>query len=153
MRELTYGWNLEMQMRVARAGLRVLEVPVGYRRRIGGESKVAGSLRGSVKAGLKIMSTFARVAVEPRARAFVGFLHRDFAEKSVDAAAQLSAAFSTAFDAVSTVSAELCISVMAPETRCSTATTDFVPDAAAATLSEISRSRRSAARPRLRSPR
>jgi glycosyltransferase involved in cell wall biosynthesis len=65
MRELTYGWNLEMQMRVARAGLRVLEVPVGYRRRLGGESKVAGSLRGSLKAGAKIMSTFARVATEP----------------------------------------------------------------------------------------
>jgi glycosyltransferase involved in cell wall biosynthesis len=65
MRELTYGWNLEMQMRVARAGLRVLELPVGYRRRIGGQSKVAGSLRGSIKAGLKIVSTFARVAAEP----------------------------------------------------------------------------------------
>jgi glycosyltransferase involved in cell wall biosynthesis len=65
MRELTYGWNLEMQMRVARAGLRVLELPVGYRRRRGGESKVAGSLRGSVRAGAKIMSTFARVATEP----------------------------------------------------------------------------------------
>jgi glycosyltransferase involved in cell wall biosynthesis len=66
MRELTYGWNLEMQMRVARAGLRVLEVPVGYRRRIGGQSKVAGTLRGSINAGLKIMSTFARVAMEPK---------------------------------------------------------------------------------------
>jgi glycosyltransferase involved in cell wall biosynthesis len=66
MRELTYGWNLEMQMRVARAGLRVLELPVGYRRRLGGESKVAGSLRGSFKAGAKIMSTFVRVAAEPR---------------------------------------------------------------------------------------
>jgi glycosyltransferase involved in cell wall biosynthesis len=65
MRELTYGWNLEMQMRVARAGLRVLELPVGYRRRIGGQSKVAGSLTGSIKAGLKIMSTFARIAIEP----------------------------------------------------------------------------------------
>ncbi len=65
MRELTYGWNLEMQMRVARAGLAVLEVSVAYRRRRGGQSKVAGSLRGSVKAGLKIMSTFARVAMEP----------------------------------------------------------------------------------------
>jgi glycosyltransferase involved in cell wall biosynthesis len=65
MRELTHGWNLEMQMRVARAGLRVLELPVGYRRRLGGESKVAGSLRGSARAGLKIMSTFARVALEP----------------------------------------------------------------------------------------
>jgi glycosyltransferase involved in cell wall biosynthesis len=65
MRELSYGWNLEMQMRVARAGLRVLEIPVDYRRRIGGESKVAGSLRGSIKAGLKIVSTFVRVAMEP----------------------------------------------------------------------------------------
>jgi glycosyltransferase involved in cell wall biosynthesis len=65
MRELSYGWNLEMQMRAARAGLRVLEVPVDYRCRIGGESKVAGSLRGSIKAGLKIVSTFARVAMEP----------------------------------------------------------------------------------------
>jgi glycosyltransferase involved in cell wall biosynthesis len=64
MRELTYGWNLEMQMRVARSGLRVLEVPVPYRRRIGGHSKVAGTLRGSIKAGLKIISTFARVALE-----------------------------------------------------------------------------------------
>src|SRR6266446_5059694 len=44
MRELTYGWNLEMQMRAARAGLRILEIPVDYRRRRGGNSKVAGSL-------------------------------------------------------------------------------------------------------------
>ncbi len=65
MREMTYGWNLEMQMRVARAGLRVLELPVAYRRRLGGESKVAGSLRGTVNAGLKIISTFVRVALEP----------------------------------------------------------------------------------------
>jgi glycosyltransferase involved in cell wall biosynthesis len=65
MHELSYGWNLEMQMRVARAGLRVLEVPVAYRRRLGGESKVAGSLRGSIKAGARIVTTFARVALEP----------------------------------------------------------------------------------------
>jgi glycosyltransferase involved in cell wall biosynthesis len=64
MREMTYGWNLEMQMRVARLGLRVREVPVDYRRRIGGESKVAGSLSGSLNAGTKILSTFARVAME-----------------------------------------------------------------------------------------
>ncbi len=66
MRELTYGWNLEMQMRVARAGLAVLEVPVAYRRRRGGQSKVAGSLRGSLRAGLRIITTFARVAMESR---------------------------------------------------------------------------------------
>ena len=44
MREMTYGWNIEMQMRAARAGLRILEIPVPYRCRSGGSSKVAGSL-------------------------------------------------------------------------------------------------------------
>jgi len=65
MRELTYGWNLEMQMRVARARLRVLELPVAYRRRAGGRSKVAGSLRGTLRSGLHIIKAFARVALEP----------------------------------------------------------------------------------------
>jgi len=64
MHELTYGWNLEMQMRVARAGLRILELPVPYRRRIGGESKVAGSLKGTLVAGYRIVVTFARVALQ-----------------------------------------------------------------------------------------
>ena len=64
MRELSYGWNLEMQMRVARAGLRVLELPVPYRCRIGGESKVAGSLKGTLVAGYRIAVTFARVALQ-----------------------------------------------------------------------------------------
>jgi len=36
MREMTYGWNIEMQMKAARAGLRILEVPMPYRRRAGG---------------------------------------------------------------------------------------------------------------------
>ncbi|HKF72765.1 MAG TPA: glycosyltransferase family 2 protein [Stellaceae bacterium] len=69
MREMTYGWNLEMQMRAARAGLRILEVPVAHRRRTGGASKVSGTLRGTLKAGLRIGATFARVALERRDRA------------------------------------------------------------------------------------
>lgn len=64
MREETYGWNLEMQMRAARAGLRILEVPVDHRRRTGGESKVSGTLRGTVLAGTRILATLARVAWE-----------------------------------------------------------------------------------------
>jgi hypothetical protein len=63
MREMTYGWNIEMQMKAARAGLRILEVPLPYRCRAAGESKVAGSLRGTLRAGGKIVSTFVRVAV------------------------------------------------------------------------------------------
>jgi hypothetical protein len=64
MKEQTYGWNLEMQMRVARAGLRILEVPVNHRRRTGGESKVSGTLRGTVVAGIRIVATLIRVATE-----------------------------------------------------------------------------------------
>ncbi len=66
LREMTYGWNIEMQMQAARAGLRILEVPMPYRCRAGGESKVAGSLRGSVRAGWRIAATFARVAGSPK---------------------------------------------------------------------------------------
>ena len=62
MQEMTYGWNIEMQMKAARSGLRILELPVPYRRRAGGQSKVAGSLRGTMRASGKIISTFARIA-------------------------------------------------------------------------------------------
>ncbi len=62
MREMTYGWNLEMQMRAARVGLRILEVPVAHRRRLGGASKVSGTVTGTVKAALRIGLTAARVA-------------------------------------------------------------------------------------------
>jgi glycosyltransferase involved in cell wall biosynthesis len=64
MREMTYGWNIEMQMKAARAKLRILEVPLPYRCRAGGQSKVAGSLRGTLRASSRIVSTFARVAME-----------------------------------------------------------------------------------------
>src|SRR5258708_17758177 len=66
MREETYGWNLEMQMRAARAGLRILELPVAHRRRAGGTSKVSGSPRGTLKASWRILAAFARVATEGR---------------------------------------------------------------------------------------
>ena len=62
MKEQTYGWNLEMQMRAARARLRILEVPVNHRCRTGGESKVSGTLRGTFVAGARIITTLFRVA-------------------------------------------------------------------------------------------
>jgi len=64
MREETYGWNLEMQMKAARSGLRVLEIPVNHRRRAGGESKVSGTVRGTFVAGARIIATLIRVAFE-----------------------------------------------------------------------------------------
>jgi glycosyltransferase involved in cell wall biosynthesis len=68
MREMTYGWNIEMQMKAARLGLRILEVPMPYRCRRGGTSKVAGSWRGSIRAGWRIVATFLRVAAVPPPR-------------------------------------------------------------------------------------
>ncbi len=69
MKEETYGWNLEMQMRAARAGLRILEIPVNHRCRTGGESKVSGTLRGTFVAGTRILATLLRVALERQPRA------------------------------------------------------------------------------------
>jgi len=66
MRELGYGWNIEMQMRAARAGLRILEIPVDYGCRSAGQSKVAGSLPGTIRAGARIIATFVRVAAEAK---------------------------------------------------------------------------------------
>ncbi|MFT4039561.1 MAG: glycosyltransferase family 2 protein [Thermomicrobiales bacterium] len=60
MREMTYGWSVEMIARAARRGLRVREVPVTYRVRAGGESKVSGNLRASLKAGERILGTILR---------------------------------------------------------------------------------------------
>ncbi len=68
MREESYGWNLEMQMRAARAGLRIAEVPVAHRRRAGGVSKVSGNLRGTLKASWRILATFVRIAAERHER-------------------------------------------------------------------------------------
>jgi hypothetical protein len=61
MREMTYGWSVEMMVKAARVGLRYHEVPVSYRRRIG-VSKVAGTVSGSLKAGWCILSTTFRYA-------------------------------------------------------------------------------------------
>jgi glycosyltransferase involved in cell wall biosynthesis len=63
MKEMTYGWNLEMQMKAARAKLRILEIPAPYARRAGGKSKVAGSVKGTLKAGSRILLTLTRVAL------------------------------------------------------------------------------------------
>jgi glycosyltransferase involved in cell wall biosynthesis len=61
MRDLGHGWTVEMQARAARAGLAMVEVPVSYRRRRHGRSKISGTVVGSFRAGAKILTTVARV--------------------------------------------------------------------------------------------
>jgi glycosyltransferase involved in cell wall biosynthesis len=68
MSEQTFGWNLEMQMRVAAAGWRILEIPVDHRRRRGGVSKVSGDFVAGMKAAWTIATTFLRLAISLRAK-------------------------------------------------------------------------------------
>ena len=63
MSEMTYGWNLEMQMKAAKYGLRIREIPVDYRCRIGGVSKVSGDWRASVKTAMRILAVLRRVGL------------------------------------------------------------------------------------------
>ncbi len=63
MSELTYGWNLEMQIKAAQHKLRIVEIPVDYRNRFGGESKVSGNFRASLKAATRILQVLLRVGL------------------------------------------------------------------------------------------
>jgi len=65
MEDTNYGWNVEMQIKAVTRGLRVREVAVGYRKRPHGRSKIAGSVRGTVKAGVKILYSVARYREAP----------------------------------------------------------------------------------------
>jgi glycosyltransferase involved in cell wall biosynthesis len=60
MRDTNFGWTIEMQIKAHRAGLRVLEIPVNYRKRIAGESKISGNLAGMLRAGWKILWIIAK---------------------------------------------------------------------------------------------
>ncbi len=60
MQELTYGWTVEMQIKVLQAGYRVCEVPVNTRVRLG-KSKISGTLKGSIGAAIGIISTIAKL--------------------------------------------------------------------------------------------
>jgi len=63
MNDRNYGWTIEMQIRAVQHGLRITEVPVSYKRRIG-ISKVSGNLKASVRAGIKILWTVFRLAAD-----------------------------------------------------------------------------------------
>lgn len=77
MIDRNFGWTVEMQIKAARAGLRFLEVPVSYRRRVGA-SKISGTVSGTVRAGYKILyliakyGLFARTSAERERQASIG---------------------------------------------------------------------------------
>ena len=59
MEDTNFGWTCEMQVKALRKGLKVAEVPVSYRRRVG-VSKITGTVSGTLRAGYKILWTIAR---------------------------------------------------------------------------------------------
>jgi len=64
MDDRDFGWTIQMQIRAVRRGLRTMEVPVDYRRRVG-VSKISGTVRGVIGAGIKIISTIFREKAKP----------------------------------------------------------------------------------------
>jgi glycosyltransferase involved in cell wall biosynthesis len=63
MHDRTFGWTVEMQVKAIKAGLRITEVPVSYRKRIG-VSKVTGTISGTIRAGYKILFTILKYALK-----------------------------------------------------------------------------------------
>ena len=72
LEEMTYGWLIEMQTKAAARGLRIKEVAVSWRNRAAGESKVAGTITGSIRAGFRIIWTILRVAAAEMRRKKTG---------------------------------------------------------------------------------
>jgi glycosyltransferase involved in cell wall biosynthesis len=62
MRDTNFGWTVEMQVKAAKHRLECAEVPVRYRRRAAGKSKVSGTIKGTILAGWKIITTILRLA-------------------------------------------------------------------------------------------
>lgn len=60
MEDPTWGWNVEMALKAVKQGLRIVEIPLPYRRREKGESKISGNLRGAAKAGVRILYALAK---------------------------------------------------------------------------------------------
>lgn len=69
MTDRTFGWTIEMQIRAAEAGLRLAEVPVSYRRRVG-VSKITGTVSGTLRASTKILATIFRYALTRSRRVY-----------------------------------------------------------------------------------
>lgn len=66
MKDQTYGWTVEMQIKAIKGKLRVVEVPVTSKKRLHGKSKVGGTLRGVVGASISILGMILKLAIQPR---------------------------------------------------------------------------------------
>jgi glycosyltransferase involved in cell wall biosynthesis len=81
MQDLNYGWTIEMQIKAVVAGLRIMEMPVPYRRRIG-ISKISGTVSGSIQAGAKILLTIARFGRKSKRQSLARLRHQTNCESA-----------------------------------------------------------------------
>jgi hypothetical protein len=65
MQDSNFGWTVEMQVKALQHGLKIIEVPVRYRKRIG-KSKISGTISGTLKAGVKILWTIGKLYAQAR---------------------------------------------------------------------------------------
>lgn len=65
MRDTTWGWTVEMQIRAVQCGLRIQQIDIAYGHRIAGKSKIAHTFTGTIRAGVKIIATIAWYAIRP----------------------------------------------------------------------------------------
>lgn len=65
MQDMTYGWPTEMIVKAVRSGWSIEEIPVNYHSRLGGESKISGTIRGTVLATIHILTTILRYWIVP----------------------------------------------------------------------------------------
>ena len=63
MRDKNFGWTVEMQIKAVQKGLRIQEIPVRYRERVG-VSKITGTVSGTIKAGVKIIYTIFKYLIK-----------------------------------------------------------------------------------------
>jgi Glycosyl transferase family 2 len=78
MQDRSFGWTVEMQARAVECNLKICEIPVGYRRRQGGRSKISGTLTGSFQAGSIILGTLGQLYTQRLSRQWERFVSPDF---------------------------------------------------------------------------
>lgn len=83
MQDRGFGWTVEMQVRAVEEGLKICELPVNYRPRQGGKSKISGTILGSIQAGIIILSTLGKYWLKKKINLTPAQFNQLFAASSV----------------------------------------------------------------------
>ncbi len=76
LKDKTWGWNIEMQIRAIQKGFSILEIPVNYRKRKFGKSKISGTVFMAFKVGVKILFIFFKLVIQEKIQSYVKWKQR-----------------------------------------------------------------------------